>query len=494
MKKIFFATFALMSLIAFTSCDKDYTEGLMPPMTSPEEEPQTVAFGNGAVTPVGTINLADVTGDVVKVCSIVAPTVSDANATLAGYTLTIGTTVIELSEKGEVAKAEIAKLIEDLYGKRPVEREVTGVVRCYYTVGGQNIVTVSDPFTIKVIPEAPVIEDAYYLVGGVNGWGGQSYKLVNGGGDVYEDPVFTVTIPAVGGDSWFKIMPESAFSLGSIWDSPSVVGVYTNGTSALEGKFIVSNNGNDAEGSGANSWCIKEDQTPGDFYKITLNMMDQSYTITPITLGAQYYIVGAIQGWSPSAMTCMFTPESKTVVSYTTKWEGDHNLKIWALDDFGNWGKCYGALTDGDVSMSGSLTNSGSGAIVCPEGNAYYTITIDFGSMSYTWTKLDNQAPTEYESISLIGEFNGWGGDFDLNQVAPHNWYGEFTQENAGMLKYRANHDWGTNWGFSNDGDWNVTEGINKIGTNGGGNIYVPAGTYDVYLNDITSSMIFVKK
>ena len=62
------------------------------------------------------------------------------------------------------------------------------------------------------------------------------------------------------------------------------------------------------------------------------------------------------------------------------------------------------------------------------------------------------------------------------------------------MLKYRANHDWGVNWGFGNDGDWNVSEGINKTGANGAGNIYVPAGKYDVYLNDITNSMIFVAK
>jgi hypothetical protein len=232
-----------------------------------------------------------------------------------------------------------------------------------------------------------------------------------------------------------------------------------------------------------------------DFFKITLNMMEYTYTIEPIIVASQYYLVGAAQGWNSdraSGMTCMFTPESKSVVSYTTKWTGDHNLKIWSFDDFGDWGKCYGALTDGDASASGALTNSNSGAIVCPEGDAFYTITLNFSTMTYAWTKLDNQTPTEYTNISLIGEFNGWGGDFELKQVTPHNWHAVFVQENAGMLKYRANHDWSVNWGFGSDGDWNVADGINKIGTNGGGNIYVPAGTYDVYLNDITNSMLFV--
>lgn len=487
---------ALLSSIAFTSCDQDFMDGIAGPLTSPEETPQTVAFGNGAVTEVPVINLANVTTEAVKVCNITAPTVTDENAKLVGYVLIIGENQFNIDQNAELKVEDLAAIVEGIYGKRPVERSLEGVVRCYYSCNGQNIVTTSDPFAIKVIPEAPIIESAYYYVGAANNWGGQDYKLTNGGGDVYDDPVFSVTVPAQGGDHWFKIMPASAFTLGSIWDSPTVVGVYTNGTSDLEGKFIVDKNGNDAEGSGANSWCIKEDGT-ADFYKITLNMMDQTYTITPITLGAQYYVVGAAQGWNSdpaSGMTCMFTPESKTVVSYTTKWTGDHNLKIWSFNDFGDWGKCYGALTDGDASASGALTNSGSGAIVCPEGDAFYTLTLNFSTMSYTWTKLDNQQPTEYEFISLIGEFNGWSGDFELAQVTPHNWHAVFTQEASGMLKYRANHDWGTNWGFGGDGEWNVSEGINKIGTNGGGNIYVPAGTYDVYLNDITNSMIFVAK
>ena len=41
MKKIFFAAFAILSSFAFISCDDDYTDGLMPPMTSDPETPQT---------------------------------------------------------------------------------------------------------------------------------------------------------------------------------------------------------------------------------------------------------------------------------------------------------------------------------------------------------------------------------------------------------------------------------------------------------------------
>lgn len=338
----------------------------------------------------------------------------------------------------------------------------------------------------------PLIENAYYYVGAANGWGGQTYKMVNGGGDVYEDPVFSVVVPAQGGDHWFKIMPESAFSLGSIWDSPTVVGVYNNGTSDLEGLFIVDKNGNDQPGSGANAWCLKEGDHPADFYKITINMMNQTYTIKPIIVAAQYYVVGSVQGWSDKNKTCLFTPEEqKNVLSYTTKWTGAWDLKIWDADGFGNWDVAWGCAVDGDNSPSGALQNSGAQAISAPSAE-FYTFTIDMNTQTYTWTKLENQAPKEYESISLIGEFNGWGGDFDLTQVTPHNWYGVFTQESDGQLKYRANHDWSVNWGYGSDKDWNVADSFNKIGTNGGGNIWVPKGTYAVYLNDITNSMLII--
>ena len=65
------------------------------------------------------------------------------------------------------------------------------------------------------------------------------------------------------------------------------------------------------------------------------------------------------------------------------------------------------------------------GAIVCPEKNAYYTFTADFSTMTYKWTKLANQNPTEFEYVGLIGVGGKWsdGDDIDLKQVAPHNWY-----------------------------------------------------------------------
>ena len=71
-KKIFMGMTLLMAMV---SCTEDYTDWGTP-QTNPEEE--AVTFGNGSVTPVDVINLADVNTEKVKVASIVAPTSSTA--------------------------------------------------------------------------------------------------------------------------------------------------------------------------------------------------------------------------------------------------------------------------------------------------------------------------------------------------------------------------------------------------------------------------------
>ena len=72
--------------------------------------------------------------------------------------------------------------------------------------------------------------------------------------------------------------------------------------------------------------------------------------------------------------------------------------------------------------------------------------------MTYKWTKLANQNPTEFKYVSLIGVGGKWneGDDIDLKQVAPHNWYLAKQEIPAGGLKIRADHKW------RDDGNWGL--------------------------------------
>ena len=144
---------------------------------------------------------------------------------------------------------------------------------------------------------------------------------------------------------------------------------------------------------------------------------------------ADYYLVGALQSWSDKDMSCLMTAESAMVLSFTTK-----------------------------------------------------------------WTKLANQNPTEFEYVSLIGVGGNWndGDDIDLTQVAPHNWYKANVEIPQGGFKIRADHKWRDdgNWGF---GKGQKYESKGTLITSGGSsNIPVPAGTYNIYFNDITGAYAFV--
>lgn len=216
-----------------------------------------------------------------------------------------------------------------------------------------------------------------------------------------------------------------------------------------------------------------------------------SYVLPPVP-SLLFYLVGAQPGWNgPAALTALFYPEGGDVYTYTTKFTGSYDLKIWAEEDAltENWPAAYGCVTDGDNSASGTIVNADAGAISSPTAE-FYTFTFDKHHMSYSWTALEDQAPKEYSSISLIGNFNDWADDVDMTQVTPHNWYVEhtFTIDDV-EFKFRADHDWGTNWGAA----WTVSsEEFAALGVGGGDNIKCAKGTYRFYINDITSKMCVV--
>lgn len=207
----------------------------------------------------------------------------------------------------------------------------------------------------------------------------------------------------------------------------------------------------------------------------------------------QYYIVGAITGWSTASTkkNALLYPSSTTDYSYTTIWGGDANLKFWETDDYGDWGKAWSTPVDGDNSQTGNLVKDGSGAMVCPEPGTYYTYSINMADNTYAWIKCDNQSPAEYTNISLVGSWDAnWTVDIDMEQIYPHNWSVTYTFDAKYDFKFRAEHDWGVNWGCGVD----INDVPYGAGKQNGENNSVPAGEYTIYFNDITGEFVFVKQ
>lgn len=223
-----------------------------------------------------------------------------------------------------------------------------------------------------------------------------------------------------------------------------------------------------------------------------------SYVLPPLP-SLLFYMVGAMPGWSAEgAITALFYPEGGDVYTYTSKFvdgDGPANLKIWEEKDLGVWANAYCVEKDKDGTQeeTGTIIQADAGAIKAPTAE-YYTFTFDKHHMSYSWTKLDNQNPTEYEAMFVVGDFNGWPGDggVAMTQVTPHNWYVETSIDNDFQMKFRANYNWDVNWGFgSSNGEWTVSaDDFARVGVGGAKNIAADKGTYRFYLNDITGKIL----
>lgn len=482
-KKILLGMTLLMSMV---SCTEDYTDWGNP-QSNPEEE--AVSFGNGSVTPEGVINLADVTGDKVKVASIVAPT-STKDTYTPSFKINFDGQSFDIDANGNMAKADLVNYITGKFGKRPTERDLDATLDAWLSNGSTAAkMATSAKFQVKAIPEAPFIDAAYYLVGDLTEWKlDTNLKFAHSDVDVYEDPVFTLMFTTTKDNQCWKIIPQGNVDAGNIWaveNAPKgVVGIEQDGDNAMSGKLLTTNSKGNKAGAGKIA--------KAGMYQMTINMMDYTYTIKQIA--PEYYLVGKLQDWSdkPENKTCLMYAETPMVQSYTTQWNDDANLKIWLGSDFGVWANAYGTAKNGDNSVEGKI--AGSGAIVCPEPGAFYTFKVDFSTMTYKWTKLENQNPKAFETVSLIGVGGKWndGDDIDMTQVTPHNWFIETTLP-VGGFKIRANHGWneGGNWGYTADQKFTSTGKLFNDG--GSGDIKIAtAGKYRIFFNDITNEYAFI--
>lgn len=241
---------------------------------------------------------------------------------------------------------------------------------------------------------------------------------------------------------------------------------------------------------------------------LLITLGDFTLRVTPEEVENPYYYVygGATSAKKEDAYKTVMTPDPKSdvVFSYTTKYVSSGDMKIWNsrywLEGAGknDFSKLYGSGEEKPTTykgLTGKLEQGRNSSIFSPT-KEYYTFTIDLETLTYTWTKLENQNPVNYDVISLIGIANDWDNDVDMQPAdkAKHNWFVKVTIAADTQLKFRANHDWGVNWGFgTSDGDWTINDDIwAKTLEKDAKNLVVPAGTYYVYFCDITGAAHFV--
>ena len=459
-KKIFLGMTLLMAMV---SCTEDYTDWANP-QTNPEEE--AVTFGNGSVTPVDVINLADVTEDKVKVASIVAPT-STKDTYTPSFKINFDGQTFDIDADGNMAKADLATYIADKFGKRPTERDINATLDAWVSNGATAVkMATSATFQVKAIPEAPVIENGYYIVGdmfnaeGVDGWNTVSEKQAfkHSDKDVYDDPVFTLTFETKEDNQYWKIIPKKNADAGNIW-ADGVVGPKVDGDDSMTGSLT-----NKDPKAGKIAKAGK--------YKLTLNMMDYSYTIEEVNYDPFIYFIGATDGWTNAEQKLALVDDAKGVYTgylYCADPNGWGNqFKFQRVA--GSWDN---EINSGAFStFSGAATSEG-GNIGVNAGEGVYYFDVNLGEGTIKATKV--------ETMGIIGGFNNWAGD------APMTWNAEeycFEATNVGVTadgwKFRVNGGWDINLGGS----------LNNL-TAGGDNLSVAGNTIKLYPTRKTSENIY---
>lgn len=484
MKKHILLGGMLLCAAAFTSCNEDFDDW---------SKPQSNAQGSDAAAYGITVSagsqanvVMDNAAEEVEILTVAADQEEVAHVTLKS--LTIEGHSLPCTYENNAIKVNAAQL-DSLVEAVTLDRSSTPhpvVVKTTWAAvlatGEAVPVEAETDITLTPYSGTPEIDPkGYAMLGQWQGWSASNPTWMT----EIEPGVYQAVVTTTDeGDNWYKFYKGSGFDFADpadfTWDDVAY-GCAANG---------------DASPSNLLVWA--EDPRYGGFetpvisgagqWVVTLDMNKLSFKYEPKE--TKYYLVGDVQGWSDSDKSCLMYALGGNKYTYTTKWTNQWSLKFWDQDHFGDWGVAWGGV-NGSTAATGDLFNTDAGAIGPNENGGWYTFTVNMGSKTYEWTAISEPA-AEYETVSLIGDFNEWGDDVDLQQLAgaPHNWYIRYTLNKDTGLKFRANHDWEVNWG--GDGSEAISDDKYYVAP-GGSNIVVPAGTYDFYLNDITGLWGIVK-
>ena len=491
MKKSIFCGIALVA--GLWSCTEDYTDWASPQQNAANEAAQKLEMMMQPT--LSSIDFATYSAETVQLftTNLTEQQANEYDVLFMGDDATKGV-VLKANATGNVQTEELKDAVITLFGQAPTERTLNVTVSTIATNatadGPVKVQREASPFILKAKLDAPFIDpDGYYYVGAIGT--NKTYKLSNGGGNVYDDPVFTGTIPTYEGDwHWFKIAPSCAFNEDGTfnWDN--------------EEKYCIGPTVKDDEGvsgqcaTGKLSWHLIQSEEYVA-YQVTINALEMTYSIKGIKAIPEYYGVGTMTNWNANTKCAAMFPTSNKTITLTTYFTGAWDMRMWPAENFGDWnnGKAIGTAVNGDNAASGALcwNNDNDGNLASPEAG-YYTLDCDLGTMTYKWTKCDDQRPDTYEKIGLVGGNDDWDNDVFLTQVEnksegklTHLWYALNVKiDNCTWgVQFRANGAWDKQWG-KGELDFPFATSNSKD------NISLVPGTYNVYFNDITGNYFFV--
>lgn len=448
MKKTLLYSLAAMASLALASCAGDYDDWANPQANEQEASAAKygVTFANGSEAEG---SMADEDG----IINLVTVNSSDAN--VSGFTLKdlkvngVAVNGTMIGNSVQVSASELEKLVcEQNKSRASVARDLKVETQVSINLASGDAVSITNKgeTTGKFTPTAtPQLDKkGYYMLGQVNGneWDAKSPVWMN----KISDGVYQLKVTTTADKNWFKFYAGSKF-VSNDWTSidAGALGCKENGSEDAFG-YILYN---------GDSWGkLQTPVIPGaGTWIVTLDMNNLTYTVGKRVL----YMAGDANGWATN--------------DYLAGEDGVHFTGFMYLNQNGfkfctqpEWkGTNYGANFD---------TAKDAANITMTEEASYYKVDVDLESKSYVLTPIT--------TIGIIGSAspNGWDSDVDMTYV-PYNaetkelgyWEAKNITLASGEIKFRANDDWAINWG----GDVNAL-------IQGGDNISVDAGTYDIKL------------
>ena len=521
MKKLGLYTLALLSM-GLVACNQDFETEFVPQVNLPESLLQTSDVTVANNTP-GNIDLStyikeDVANDInigtvsVKEGAMPANTYLKAEVEFSkdedfANSIKLDARSLEGSNDILVSSEQLQDAYFNNITRNPAKTDLYIRTILYTVTDGSGVAIVGKPgenyYAKSKVTFTPLnkvqISPAYYVIGAAGGWsadGARTQKFNHSDADVYEDPIFTVIVDAGGDDAWFAIGDDAALdAIANNNDGSKLFG--TKGASEdLKGTMDFRYNL-----GGDHSFHVLGAKK----IRITLNMLEYSYTIEPVNIADAYYLVGGPGSWS-SDKSQKFSHSSADVFDdpvFTYVFEGNGGTgDIWfafgdadALDaiDAGDWNQLFGTKGE-STDMSGSFDrryNLGGDHSFCVDGTAkFYRFQINMTDMTYSITPLnfdpyvyfigatDGWANAEqklaltddsgiYTGYLYVADPNGWGVEFKFQKV-PGDWDSQLNSNNLSDIT----------GGFAKGGD-------NIVAAEGEGVYYVTLDMAKLTLNAV---------
>ena len=361
-----------------------------------------------------------------------------------------------------------------LFGKSPKVKDAFYRVAAYATVDGVNYrIGGSDYYVAQgavketCMDQGFVIYSNYYFIGNTNDWGitaeaTADFKFTHSDADVYDDPIFTITVEIPegindGNGCYWKIASQKAVDEGS-WDY--VYGPTVDGSEDVSGML--------AEGNDAKAGKIANAGT----YKLTINMETMEYTIEELKAPEYLSTPGNSNGWNKAAsnwLGLVKKTENDVEVAYNMGAAVlDGIFKLYA-GDTETWdnAKTYGAKKDGDAIVPGALEKPGSDIPV--ETAGLYWVKVNTAELTYVLTPIT--------TVGIVGGSYGWDAGLAMT---PSDDFRIWTAD----VTFDAN----TNWKFKFNGDpsWEMNYGAdsgNQLKVDGGDITTKEAGEYTITIS-----------